>query len=95
MEAMIMANGFVMAKSGWLNQYTNAVGIRNATNLIAAAKQSGDTGQNDPLTSAGSLGSALMTELNKIRDIQYREQLAYSKKHERAITVVSSTPVVE
>lgn len=88
MESLIMANGFVMAKSGWLNQYTNAVGVRSATNLIAAAKQNGDTAQVDPITNGHTLGNALFAELNKLKDTQYRNQREYAKKMEAAFVTV-------
>lgn len=48
LEQLMMAQGFVMARNGWLNQASNAVGITHARQLIAAGKIGGqDTGAGD------------------------------------------------
>ena len=36
-----MANGYLLARNGWLNQRANAVGLHNARNILQAAKQGG------------------------------------------------------
>lgn len=41
LEALFMANGYLLARNGWLNQRANAVGLHNARNILQAAKQGG------------------------------------------------------
>jgi hypothetical protein len=41
MESLIMANGYLMARNGWLGQRSNAAGFNNARGLISAAKIGG------------------------------------------------------
>lgn len=41
LEALFMANGYLLARNGWLNQRSNAVGLHNARGILQAAKQGG------------------------------------------------------
>lgn len=41
LEALFMANGYLLARNGWLNQRNDAVGLYNARSLLQAAKQGG------------------------------------------------------
>ena len=64
LEASIMANGFYLARNGFLSQ-RSAHGINNAKNLIMAAKQSGTEQSTEDDFGLGSIGGALMEELMK------------------------------
>lgn len=41
LEALFMANGYLLARNGWLNQRSDAVGLYNARSILQAAKQGG------------------------------------------------------
>lgn len=41
LEALFMANGYLLARNGWLNQRNDAVGLYNARSILQAAKQGG------------------------------------------------------
>ena len=41
LEALFMANGYLLARNGWFNQRSHAAGLNNARNLLQAAKQGG------------------------------------------------------
>jgi hypothetical protein len=41
LEALFMANGYLLARNGWLNQRADAVGLYNARSIMQAAKQGG------------------------------------------------------
>lgn len=41
LEALFMANGYLLARNGWLNQRADAVGLYNARSILQAAKQGG------------------------------------------------------
>lgn len=64
MESLIMANGYLMARNGYLGQRTNATGFNNARALISAAKIGGQgigAGSSSPFESMGStLSQALI-----------------------------------
>lgn len=74
LEALFMANGYLLARNGWLNQRANAVGLHNARGILQAAKQGGVEEQK-PSPFAG-VGDILGTEmLNNLQvDAQYRLQ---------------------
>lgn len=63
LERMTMANGFIWANSGALNQRSHAAGLRTAHNLLAAAKASGTDGGEASAFEDPSLASALRSEL--------------------------------
>ncbi len=58
LESLTMANGFILARNGWLNVRRNAVGVQNARALISAAKIGGQEseGMASPM---GTLGDTL------------------------------------
>lgn len=62
LEALFMANGYLLARNGWLNQRANAVGLHNARNILQAAKQGGaEEVVDSPFNS--SVASLLSSEL--------------------------------
>ena len=65
LESIIMTNGYILARNGWANQREHAVGLSSARNLIAAAKQGGETSQQT--SSFTPYGEALITELIKVK----------------------------
>jgi hypothetical protein len=68
LEAMIMANGYLLAKNGWLNQGAGAAGMSNARLLMSAAKQGGQTETQSPFNNDG--GRILMAELQRVKQLQ-------------------------
>ena len=61
LEALFMANGYLLARSGWLNQRANAVGLHNARNILQAAKQGGVEEQKpSPFTGVADILSSEM-----------------------------------
>ena len=59
LEALIMSNGYILARNGWLN--SNAAGISGARTLLAAAKQGGQDTTSSPLTQTA--GAQMRDEL--------------------------------
>jgi hypothetical protein len=56
-----MANGYLLARNGWLNQRANAVGLHNARNILQAAKQGGVEEQKpSPFTGVADILSSEM-----------------------------------
>jgi hypothetical protein len=61
LEALFMANGYLLARNGWLNQRANAVGLHNARNILQAAKQGGvEEPKSSPFTGVADILSAEM-----------------------------------
>ena len=61
LEALFMANGYLLARNGWLNQRAHSVGLNNARNLLQAAKQGGIEEQKpSPFSGVGDILSAEM-----------------------------------
>lgn len=84
LESMIMANGFVLARNGFLNQRADAAGLRAAQTLLAAAKQGGEDNQAPSYFSA-SLGSSLLGEITRVKQQEAKIQAAnYARIKERS-----------
>lgn len=61
LEALFMANGYLLARNGWLNQRANAVGLHNARNILQASKQGGvEEPKPSPFTGVADILSAEM-----------------------------------
>jgi hypothetical protein len=65
LEGLIMANGYILARNGWMNQQTNGTGLFNARTLLAAAKQGG--ADPTPQSPMSSMGRTLVTELKRVK----------------------------
>lgn len=77
LENTIMANGFILARNGWLHS-RNSEAVRSARMLIAAAKQGNeDIGETDPFVKASEV---LMGELTKAKKKEAMEALPYQKQ---------------
>jgi hypothetical protein len=77
LEALIMANGYLLARNGWINQ--RSLGISQARGLMAAAKAGGEqrsASLDSPFT---SLGSSLSDELVTCKRAEAKESLALAK----------------
>lgn len=74
LERVIMANGFVLAHSGAVNQRADAVGLRAAASLIAAAKHGGS----DQFETSGFEDEQVSTALRGEMERQARAGLAKS-----------------
>lgn len=59
LEAAIMANGYYLAKNGFLNQ-RSSVGVQNAKNIISAGKQGGQEVEVNDVEGVGSLGASFL-----------------------------------
>lgn len=87
LEGLIMANGLLLARNGWLNQGPSASGLHNARNLIAAAKMSGIDDSTSPFFAAGP-GQTMMAEMKRIKQMQNRERTtAYHARKSDVIEV--------
>ena len=85
LEAMIHANGLILARNGWMNQQTNA-GIQNAMRLLTAAKVGGsDEGPRSPFA---SLGGVLCAEIKRVKGDQHEAQLRMANSIKRGTIVV-------
>ena len=74
LESSIMANGYYLARNGFLGQ-RSAQGVASAKSLIVAAKQGGeDTREQDNL-GASSIGDALVEELDYVKGGEMRERI--------------------
>lgn len=74
LEASIMANGYFLARHGFLNQQSNAQGMINARMLMAAGKVGGE-GDKGPLSPFGSgVGLSLLDELTKVKRFDFNER---------------------
>ena len=61
LESLFMANGYLLARNGWINQRANAVGLHNARNILQASKQGGVEEQKpSPFTGVADVLSAEM-----------------------------------
>lgn len=61
LESLFMANGYLLARNGWINQRANAVGLHNARNILQAAKQGGVEEQKpSPFTGVADILSSEM-----------------------------------
>ncbi len=83
LEALFIANGYLLARNGWLNQRANAVGLHNARNILQAAKQGGVEEQK-PSPFAG-VADILGKEIHSSLELDAAERVhkiqdAYSQK---------------
>lgn len=74
LEALIMTNGYILARNGWLNQQANSAGMFNARTLIAAAKQGG--GEEVQQSPFATMGTTLVGEVKRIMGAKADEQIA-------------------
>ena len=72
LESIIMANGYVLARNGFLNQRRDAAGLRAAQTLMAAAKQGGEDTQVPSYFSA-SFGASLLGEITRVKQREAQE----------------------
>lgn len=83
LEALFMANGYLLARNGWINQRANAVGLHNARNILQASKQGGvEEQKSSPFDSvAGILNGELLNNLQVDANIRLsKAQEAYTLK---------------
>lgn len=65
LEALFMANGYLLAANGWINQRAHATGVHNARGILQAAKQGGmEEVKQSPFTGVGeTLREEMLTNL--------------------------------
>lgn len=73
LEALFMANGYLLARNGWLNQRSDAVGLYNARSILQAAKQGGVEEQRP--SPFDGVGSILSNELLSNLQIDAKDRL--------------------
>lgn len=78
LESSIMANGYYLARSGFIN--TRAAGLQSARSLIVAAKQSGQEVTEDDATGLGSMGQVLSEAYAQFSEPKIRKILEARKK---------------
>lgn len=78
LELTLMANAYILARNGWINQHTH--GITQARGLIAAGKAGGDN--NDPSLDSpfATLGSTLQQELVSCKRAEAERSLAHARR---------------
>jgi hypothetical protein len=71
-EAILMTNGLIQARNGWLNQQTGSVGLHQARSVLTATKISGqDTTAKSPMS---ALGDTIVSEIQAVKgDLQRRQ----------------------
>jgi len=74
LESSIMANGFYLARNGFLNQ-RSAQGLSSARSLLVAAKQGGEDTTNLDSFGASTLGASLVEELETIKGGEMRDRI--------------------
>ena len=72
LEGIYMANGMITARNGWLNQGSHANGLRDAKNLISAAKAGGI--QNVDTNPLRKVGESMEEELLRTATVIRRSQ---------------------
>lgn len=89
LEALFMANGYLLARNGWLNQREDAVGIFNARNLIQAAKQGGvEEAAPSPFQ---KVSTTLNSEIRNAMNADLTQRLAAARKIYNTHAVVAET----
>lgn len=78
LEDSIMANGYYLARNGFLNQ-RYSTGVNNAKMLITASKQGGQSAENDDYEGVGSLGSHFIDEYMKLNKERVSQQIEMRK----------------
>lgn len=66
LESAIMANGFMMARAGFINQSQNAVGIMHSRQVLQAAKQGGEQVQNT--SNFSTIGASILDQIIMAED---------------------------
>lgn len=74
LESSIMANGYYLARNGFLNQ-RSATGVGAAKSLLVAAKQGGDDGGEQDSYGATSIGDSLVEELQEVKGVEVRKRI--------------------
>lgn len=79
LEMMIMANGLLLARNGWINQRGNAAGFHNARGLITAAKMNGADNNSTNETPFASLGATFQQEMIATQRAKAKDSLSLAK----------------
>jgi hypothetical protein len=88
LERVIMANGYILASSGMINQRHNAQGLRTAQSMITAAKAGGTESQEQSGFDDVHVSIALRGEMARIgrSDLQ-KNQVEAKRRQERTLDV--------
>jgi hypothetical protein len=87
LESLFMANGYLLAKNGWLNQRSHAVGLHNARNIMQAAKQGGAE-EAKPSPFSGGISDILNNEMMQTLQTDAYSRLQKTQDSYRAKSVV-------
>lgn len=87
LERIVMANGFILASSGLINQRTDAQGLRTAQSMITAAKAGGMENQEMSGFDSVPVSIALRGEMALIGRKELRANQAEIRKMDAAIEV--------
>lgn len=74
LESSIMANGYYLARNGFINQ-RNSTGVASAKSLLVAAKQGGEDGAEQDNYGATSIGDSLVKELQEVKGGEMLERI--------------------
>jgi len=76
LEKVVMANGYVMAMAGLINQRENAAGLRTAQSMITAAKAGGNEQQDMSGFDDPGVAASLRDELSRVGRAAVRQNIA-------------------
>lgn len=80
LETLLMANGYLLARNGWINQRAHNAGVAQARGLIAAAKAGGESSDGRGSSPFLSLGNTLQTELLACKRGEAEGALRFAKE---------------
>lgn len=80
LELLIMANGLLLARNGWLNQRSHAAGFNNARSLITAAKMGGAEKADANNSPFASLGATFQQEMIATKRAEAKDSLSLAKQ---------------
>ena len=87
-ESIILTNGLIMARNGWLNQQTGSMGLHHARSVLTAAKISGqDTAPKSPMS---ALGDTISSEIRMVKGELQRQQIAHRVESARPKQVIGT-----
>jgi hypothetical protein len=87
-ESCVMANGWILARNGWLDQSRNAVGLKHARNLLSAAKVGGqETGV--PSSPFETIGTTIQHDMLTAKRAE--TTIALSRRTETQIATLKDT----
>ena len=87
-ESIILTNGLIMARNGWLNQQTGSMGLHHARSVLTAAKIAGqDTAPRSPMS---SLGDTISSEIQTVKGELQQQQILHRVRMAKPAQVIGA-----